>query len=115
MASTSAVLTNLTISAPSKTLAQRIEHWALDDDDNILFEELSEAAKIWKDGAGYRWHSKSTLSRQDRALHDYRRLISLFLKKEKVEGLDMLFSKGEESNDKLVFPADDKQLIRYIG
>jgi hypothetical protein len=115
MASTTSVLTNLIIAPPKQTIAQRIEHWVLGEDDTILFQELAETANAWKDSVGYRWQSKSTLSRQDSALYDYRRLISLYLKKGGMDDIDMLFSAGEESNDKFVFPSDSKLLTEYIG
>lgn len=114
MASTASVLSNLVIQAPQQTLAQRIQHWVLDENDNVLFQEFAETARILKESVGYRWASKSTLSRQDRALYEYRRLISLYLKRGGTEGIDILFTAGENCNDKFIFPADSKLLVEHI-
>jgi hypothetical protein len=108
------VLKSLAVGVPTRTINQQDEQWKLGDGLDDLAAEVEEVAKLLTESHGFRWHRKSWQNQQDRALRDYRNVMAMVLKINKVDRITVTTGEATDVNDRLVFPRDPEKLVQYI-
>lgn len=96
-----------------KTLTEQIEGWSVEGGD-IVIEDLNRIEEIWEARKGYRWHSSSHQSAQDRTLREYRKWTALYLTNiGQGEDLTINGEAPDDINDALLFPSDASLQVEY--